>query len=331
MRRLLDLLHDLSGIPASKWRQLPPAVYVFNFHRVGNDSGDAFHPNIFSCTGRRFAEIIGFLRREFVIIGEDRLIELIESGAELKRKYAVITLDDGYADNYEIAFPVLRDHSCEAIFFIASDFVGSDCAPWWDRIAWRVYNRGDGEIKVLGSNDRISVRRNDLAGSIRRVLRAVKDNAAYSLSEKVVDIERQVSCDDLAHSNPQLFMDWDNLRDIVRHGIAVGSHTRGHEILSHLTEREQEFELTESKRVIESQLGKPVRSVAYPVGSSLSYSARTLSLVASAGYQLGFNFLPHINGFPLKNRFEISRIGVDNNPSTRDLQRQITGLSDRPA
>jgi peptidoglycan/xylan/chitin deacetylase (PgdA/CDA1 family) len=331
MRRLLDLLHDLSGLSASKWGQLPPAVYVFNFHRVGNDSGDAFHPNVFSCTGSRFSEIVSFLRQEFVIIGQDRLIDLIESGAALTSKYAVITLDDGYSDNFDIAFPILRDQGCEAIFFVASDFVGSDRFPWWDRIAWRVYNLGDGELTVLGSKGRIGVRSNDLAGSIRRVLRAVKDSDAYSLADKVDDIEQQVPCDDLRHSNPQLFMSWDNLREIVHHGIAVGSHTRGHQILSHLAEREQQFELTESKRIIESQLGVPVRSVAYPIGNSRSYSAQTLKLVASAGYQLGFNFLPHINSFPLRSPFEISRIGVDNNPSPRDLQRRIIGLSERPA
>jgi peptidoglycan/xylan/chitin deacetylase (PgdA/CDA1 family) len=48
----------------------------------------------------------------------------------------LITFDDGYLDNYEIAFPILRSHVVQGVFFLATSMVGSCQVPWWDHIAY---------------------------------------------------------------------------------------------------------------------------------------------------------------------------------------------------
>ena len=50
----------------------------------------------------------------------------------------MITFDDGYLDNYEIAYPILRSHGAQGVFFLATGMVGSCEIPWWDRIAYLV-------------------------------------------------------------------------------------------------------------------------------------------------------------------------------------------------
>ncbi len=48
----------------------------------------------------------------------------------------LITFDDGYLDNYEVAFPILRSHGVQGVFFLVTDIIGSCNVPWWDHIAY---------------------------------------------------------------------------------------------------------------------------------------------------------------------------------------------------
>lgn len=323
-RTLLGTMLDAAGVTSLRWRALPAGVYCFNFHRVGNDDHAEFHPNLFSCTGARFAELLGFLRENFDVIGVDRLIEMVDSGEAPTRRHALITFDDGYADNYRIAYPLLREFGCPAGFFLPTEFVGSRDAPWWDRIAWCVSNmREGGPLRVPGLDAPVNVRGDDLEGSIRRVLRAVKDNPDVPMQDKVDAIEAQVPCPRLGGGDRPLFMSWDEVREMSRGGMWFGSHTRSHRILSHLSGDEQRVELGESKRILEAELGVPVLSVAYPVGGLQHYTAETRQIVEACGYRVAFNYVSGVNRRPAGHRFDLHRIEVSGNPSANTLRRLV--------
>lgn len=321
MRQLLNRALDLAGVTALQWWQRPNGVYCFNLHRVGNDDGSAFHPNLFSCTGARFAEIVAFLMQEFEMIGLDRLLELIDSGERPDRRYGMITFDDGYVDNYTVAFPVLRRAGCPAGFFLPTDFVGGVDIPWWDRIAWRARHLGDGQLSIPGYDEPVEVRSSDLAGSIRRVLRVVKDTPATPMSEKVAAIEQQVNCPDITQAD--IFMTWEQACEMQNHGMWFGSHTRSHRILAPLSEADQRLELAESKRVLEEGLGRSVEALAYPVGGPDSYTQATVRIAAECGYRAAFTFIAGINVALASRRFELARISIDDNVDLRRLRRHV--------
>ena len=44
----------------------------------------------------------------------------------------IITFDDGYEDNYSIAFPLLMKYGFNTIF-ITADYTGTDHIFWWDK------------------------------------------------------------------------------------------------------------------------------------------------------------------------------------------------------
>ena len=50
-----------------------------------------------------------------------------------KNKMLIITFDDGYEDNYSIAFPLLMKYGFNATIFITADYTGTDHIFWWDK------------------------------------------------------------------------------------------------------------------------------------------------------------------------------------------------------
>lgn len=58
----------------------------------------------------------------------------IEHGVALPSKPIMITLDDGYDDNYLNAFPALRDNDMPAVFYIITDKVGGDGYMTWKQV-----------------------------------------------------------------------------------------------------------------------------------------------------------------------------------------------------
>jgi len=316
---------DLFGVTAVRWRNRRPGLYCFNFHRVGNDDGTAFHPNLYSCTGARFAELVQFLQQSFEMIGLDRLVQMIEVREAPNQCFGMITFDDGYADNFEVAYPILRELNCAAVFFLPTDFIDGNDIPWWDQIAWCVAQLGDGKLHIPGVTERLIVRRSDLRGSIRRVLRAVKSSPAVSMADKVDAIRRQVGLSDPHKAVSGLFMSWEHVKEMRRGGMWFGSHCASHRILSHLSEAEQWSELSRSKRALESNLGEPVTALSYPVGGYDSYTAATQRLAKDCGYRLAFNFTGDggVNGSPGGRPYELVRMAVDGNMNTQELRRMV--------
>ncbi len=97
------------------------------FHRVD----DRCAGNPISCTVAEFEAYCRFFKRYFDVITLGELIGRVARRDDVGR-CLVITFDDGYRDNYEVAARVLQRMSLPACFFIATSFIGSRIRPWWD-------------------------------------------------------------------------------------------------------------------------------------------------------------------------------------------------------
>jgi peptidoglycan/xylan/chitin deacetylase (PgdA/CDA1 family) len=76
-------------------------------------------------------------------------------------------------------------------------------------------------------------------------------------------------------------MDWNQLGEMSRAGIEIGSHTRTHPFLAKTTLPEAQSEILDSRKMIEDKLGKPVHHFCYPYGS---FTPDVRDLVATSGY-----------------------------------------------
>jgi len=87
---------------------------------------------------------------------------------------------------------------------------------------------------------------------------------------------------------PEDYMTWDEAARLAEGGITIGSHAVHHRSLARMAEEELRAEATESRRLLESRLGAPVCSFAYPFGTRSDYDHRTRRALAAAGYTTGF-------------------------------------------
>ncbi len=103
-------------------------------------------------------------------------------------------------------------------------------------------------------------------------------------------------------------LNWDQIKEMQRNGIIIGSHTRRHRYLPNTIEEELKDEIMGSKRVIEKELRQKVDYIAYPTGG---FTEEAKELARAAGYIAGFTTN---RGYDKTNTdlYELKRIRMNN-------------------
>jgi hypothetical protein len=112
---------------------------VLGYHRVAEADPDAA-PGLISATPEQFAAQMDHVQRWFTPIALMDLLDYVIEGRRLPERPLLITFDDGYRDNFDVALPVLRARGLPAVLFVTTGLVDSAGLPWWDR-AWRALER----------------------------------------------------------------------------------------------------------------------------------------------------------------------------------------------
>ena len=113
------------------WGQRGSTV-ILTYHRVvekWDRTLDYSQPGMV-VTVPTFERQLSFLREHFDIVPFSSLLAVGNEDRPAARPRCVITFDDGWRDNYDLAFPILRQHDLPATIFLTTDFVGTDRAFW---------------------------------------------------------------------------------------------------------------------------------------------------------------------------------------------------------
>lgn len=277
------------------WRRLPKGLYVFNYHRIGKAAGTEFDRAVFSCSSDAFEQHLIAIKENFIVIDTEKLISLIQHDKLIDNRYAIITFDDGYIDNYHEAFPLLKKHHLCASFYIATDFIDLDEIPWWDQIAYLLRHSVNQTYYLIGTNKPFSLVENKIDKVIQQIMTAIKLLTTYNVLDVLNDIKVQFPEANLSLKNIQqkesqkLFMTWPQIKEMSDNGMEIGSHTITHRILSQLANQEQQVEICHSKAIIEGNISKTVSSLAYPVGRYHCYNSQSEEAAKEAGYKIAFN------------------------------------------
>jgi peptidoglycan/xylan/chitin deacetylase (PgdA/CDA1 family) len=220
----------------------------------------------------------------FDVIPLDAVPERLRTGPAA-RPFAVLTFDDGYRDNVEHAWPVLRRHNAPWTLFVTTDFVDGRGRLWWleleEAIARldRVALPGNGELLDLPS--RTTVEKQAAFEAVYRHLRArpkeqLRAMTAALAAQAGVDT-RRLAVD--------LCLGWDELQALAREpDVSIGSHSLSHPILAKCDAVTAVREIAESRALLERRLGRPVRHMAYPFGDRSAIGAREFGIARQAGY-----------------------------------------------
>lgn len=255
---------------------------ILILHRVLPEH-DALQPD--TTDARRFDAICQWMKDWFRVLPLDEAVHRLRSGT-LPARAAAITFDDGYADNHDVALPILRRHGLCATFFIATGYL--DGGRMFNDSVTEILRRAPGTNLDLGATALGNLGRHDLSGpearraAIHAVLATVRHFAVA---------EREAFCAELQHlagvdSLPvDLMMRAEQVRELHRAGMQIGAHTVHHPMLARLTDEAARAELVGSRDALRDLLGAPVGLFAYPNGRpDQDYAARTVDLVREAGF-----------------------------------------------
>src|SRR5882757_5686648 len=124
-------------------------LMILNYHRVGNAADTPFDSRTFSATPEELDSQLAYLKRRFHMATLEEALGIVNGNREAPRRTSVlITFDDGYLDNYTLAFPMLRKHGVQGVFFLPTAFVGSGKLPWWDAIAYMIKKSRQKSIRL---------------------------------------------------------------------------------------------------------------------------------------------------------------------------------------
>jgi peptidoglycan/xylan/chitin deacetylase (PgdA/CDA1 family) len=289
-----------------------PGQLVLTYHRIGDPSASPYYAPVASATPAALEAELVALRRARRVVGVEEAAALAADGFRAKEPTALVTFDDGYRDNAEAALPVLKAQGIPAAFFLPTSFLQDPRLPWWDHIAY-VVNTTDETVLRLDTPEplEIDLRTLPRPDAIARVVRAyldhrVTDERAF---RSALEDRAGVSVDE-SRLGRELFMTWDQARALIAAGMSVESHGHTHRPLSHLTEDEQRFELSESRRLLRHELGRDVIALAYPYGWPGTYDDATKRLAREEGYAVAFTSTEGVNVPGAPDPFSVRRVGV---------------------
>ncbi|MGH9616706.1 MAG: polysaccharide deacetylase family protein [Acidobacteriaceae bacterium] len=286
-------------------------LLVLNYHRIGNPD-DRFGSGVFSATAEQFNNQICYLKRHVTPVTLEEALAFV--GGRIKEKArccrVLITFDDGYLDNYDTAYPILRSHGVQGVFFLATSLVGSCQIPWWDHIAYLMKTARRRRFSLhYPVGLMVNMDTSGLTDSLRAVLNLYKTPENSDPARFMQELQEETGGD---HPPGELrrFLDWDEAREMIRGGMAIGSHTHSHHILSQIEPELQLKELVQSRSILTEQLGFQPDVLAYPVGGKSSFTDQTQRAARDAGYRAAFSFYGGINLRGSTSPFDVNRVGV---------------------
>ncbi|MBZ5626489.1 MAG: polysaccharide deacetylase family protein [Acidobacteriia bacterium] len=294
--------------------QLPERdlLLVLNYHRVGNPDDDPFDPGVFSATADQLNEQISYLKRHVSLVTLPEALAFADGTIKEKarRCRVLITFDDGYLDNYEVAFPILRSHGVQGAFFLVTNMVGSCYVPWWDHIAYLIKTGRQRRFCLRYPADLVvDVDENGMTKSLREVLSLYKRPENTDPARFIRELGEEGKGEELP-GTLRRFLDWDEAREMIGGGMAIGSHTHSHPVLSQLGPEQQRKELAQSRALLREQLGIEADALAYPVGNTTSFSDQTRQIAREMGYRAAFSFHGGTNLPGITRCYDIKRVGV---------------------
>ena len=251
------------------------------FHRVLTAPDPLFpgDPDV-----KRFNELCGWLAAWYNVLPLDEAVDRLSRGALPVRALA-ITFDDGYADNHDLAVPILRKHGLCATFFIATGFLNGG-RMWNDTAvaAVRQCSQASLDLSDLGL---AGVSQLDLSSitarrqSLDRLLNATK---YLPPDEREAVVDRVAALAD-ARLPTDLMMRAEQVLAMANAGMQIGAHTVSHPILARLNDTDARREIAQSKSDLEGLLRRPVTLFAYPNGKPVQdYLPRDAALVRDLGF-----------------------------------------------
>ena len=270
---------------------------ILTLHHVRPERPDGFQPNrLLEVTPEFLERVLRYLRRQQLdIVSLDevhrRLVE-----ADFSRRFVCITIDDGYRDTLQWAYPILKRHDAPFAVYIPTSFPDRLGELWWLALEAVVARNGRVTLMIEGKEqgfdcDAVAAKR-DLFDQLYRYVRSLPSEEKLRVFVRDLSARYRV---DIMEFCSALCMNWAELTTLAADPlVTIGAHTVNHVMLAKVPERMARSEMAMSCAVIEASLGQRPDHLSYPVGDKTSAGPREFRIAADLGFKTAVTTRPGV-------------------------------------
>ena len=252
---------------------------ILTYHSFTHREPD---PIMCSLPAHEFEKQLIYLKLKYNVVSLSQGLEyLLKSGRENQKEKPLlsITIDDGHADNYDVAYPLLKKHGLLATVFVGTDFIDNRRPPWPSRLK---------EILLKTDKVRVSWPLNLRLNSVSSKVAALKQLKHY-LGTHPPDtrfefLDKMAEELDVSPQSDICPLTWNQICTLRDHGWDIGSHTVYHSMLPYADKASRRDELLVSKRRIEEELNQKCLLFSYPDGA---WDQNSKNSLVETGYKAG--------------------------------------------
>lgn len=313
---MLDAL-NLTGAVLKARQNRGGFLPILAYHRVIEETdisvpGFPYEELNISSFSPEFEKQLEFISRHFRTITFSDLKSCGNGGGALPPNPIIITFDDGYKDNYTVAFPLLKRFGMKAVFFPATGLVGGRLMEI-ERLAFAVKTTREKELDLPEAGlGRYSLQtpgertraKNILTHELRRRGERERRALASLIFERLgVEIPPGLGS--------RLMLDWREIKEMADAGMEFGSHSVTHPILSRVSDERLREEVAGSKKELESRLEVEIHAFSYPAGGKHEYIGdRVKMAVRDSGYAFGISYFNGLERTALEDPYCLKRLRV---------------------
>lgn len=279
-------------------------------------------------TAAKFLDQMRYLRTQYQVVPLQEIVSHYLAGTPLPDCCAAITFDDGYRNNYSIAYPILRAFNLPATIFVTTEFISGNNPLWVDRIEYALNKTSKEllELDIPGEEVALSLKNDRERVTAKELLNALLKRSSQGLRSVVVNqLEERAERALGGRRDDQgdyASLTWDEVAEMQSSGlITIGSHTATHPILPRCSSAEVEDELVLSKTLIEKILGRACGLFCYPNGD---FDAGTRAAVGRAGYVGAASSMRGLND-DQADLLALKRLGVPDRFSLAEFAATVSG------
>lgn len=269
---------------------------IFTMHHVRPGQPSEFAPNRILEIEPEFLEAVVTQIRwaGLDIVSLDEAVARLADRSD-RGRFAVLTFDDGYRDNLEVAYPILKRLDAPFCVYVATSLPDGTADLWWL-----------GLEAVIADNDAVVCEMDDGPCELSCETDADK-NAAYEqiywwLRGCDQDRQRtfiQALCADhgidLQRLCTSLSMTWQEIADLARDPlVTIGAHTMGHYALARLDAERARNEMTMGADIIADKIGYRPDHFSYPYGDPGSAGPREFEMARRLGFRSAVTTRPGV-------------------------------------
>ncbi len=242
---------------------------VYMMHRVGtlNSQGITYNENMKVSPKWLEYIILTYRKHGFDFLSLDELSDVLGGKRKQRKPFVVFTLDDGYVDNYTLAYPIFKKYNVPFCVYVATDFPDGKAFLWWyalEEYLWKEQNRETQFVEMRKLM--LSAKKEDIVKTFRHITH-----------DEDIDIHKYVCTES---------MSWNQIEEMAQDSLCtIGGHTISHPAFISLTEDEIEHEIKGGIEILKSHIGKEVIHFAYPFGSLNEVNEREYAIAESYGFR----------------------------------------------